>query len=311
MSIVTKTASSPGTFRTPTFFYHSAREGMGQVLENVPGGARGVLLPGYIGWSPLEGSGVFDPVRAAHVEPGFYGLHEDLSPDLDEVEELAKTGRFRVLVVIHYFGRVVATMPELRAITDRYGLLLVEDLAHGFFTALEGRAAGLHGDVCLYSLHKMFPMETGGMVSYASNALAGGATSTFPEAAGQILNYDWARIAGRRRANFAGLVERLTRIEGHGTDFTLLWPSLREGEVPQSLPLFIQGDNRNAIYHAMNAAGVGVVSLYHTLIEEVRGSFPRLDALASHITNLPCHQDVPEDSLDGIVEAFERSLRAS
>lgn len=311
MSIVTKTASSPQSFRSPAFFYHSAREGMAQVLEHVPGGAKGVLLPGYIGWSPLEGSGVFDPVRAARVEPGFYGLDESLSPDLDAVEELAQTGRFTVLVVIHYFGRVVTTMPELRAIADRYGLLLVEDLAHGFFTSLTGRAAGLHGDVCLYSLHKMFPMATGGMVTYANDEFAGGATSTYSAAAGEILNYDWARIAEQRRSNFDGLVERLTHVEGCGTDFTLLWPSLQAGEVPQSLPLFIHGDNRDAIYHSMNAAGFGVVSLYHTLIEEVRGTFPRLDTLASHITNLPCHQDVPDDSLDRIVEAFERSLRAS
>ncbi len=310
MSAVTKTAEDRNTGYQPAYFYRSAREGMGQVLEySASRDARGVLLPGYIGWSPHEGSGVFDPVGPSGLDAGFYDLDNDLSPNLDDVEAHAKTGKFGVLVVIHYFGRVVKSMAELRQVADRYGMLLVEDLAHGFFTAFTGHVAGRHGDVNLYSLHKMFPVSEGGMVTYANKEHAVLASSTLPEVAGTILGYDWSEIAQRRRANFLGFAERLSALAERGVDFELMWPTLADGEVPQSLPLYVIGDHRDDVYRVMNERGYGLVSLYHTLIPEVRGVFPLLDDLSRHITNLPCHQDVSEGSLDGMVEAFRLSLR--
>ena len=53
-----------------------------------------------------------------------------------------------------------------------------------------------------------------------------------------------------------------------------------------------------------------MVSLYHTLIEEVRDGFPELVALSRAIINFPVHQDVDPEAIDALVTSFERSLDA-
>lgn len=309
MNDVSKRAADKETSRRPAFFYRSAREGMQDLLEDVAlRDPRGLLLPGYIGWSPREGSGVFDPVKTLGIPAAFYPLEDDLSPDLGVVTELARTGQYGVLVVIHYFGRTVRHLAELRRIADEEGMILVEDLAHAFFTAMVGRAAGNHGDACIYSLHKMFPLEYGGMVTYANGFPSGRARSTAPDLAAEMMSYDWADIANRRRSIFRGVSERLADLAENGDRFKQLWPTLAEGDVPQSLPVYVLGNNRDHIYEVLNGQGVGMVSLYHTLIEEVGSRFASLHDLSRHIINFPCHQDVREDELDRVVEAFRRAL---
>lgn len=309
MSNVTKSATDTETSRRPAFFYRSAREGMTSLLDGTRlSDPRGVLLPGYIGWSPREGSGVFDPVKSLGLRAGFYALDDELSPDLGMVADLARTGEYGVLVVIHYFGRAVRQMTELRRIADEHSMLLVEDLAHAFFTSMTGRAAGNHGDACIYSLHKMFPMQTGGMVTFSNRMPATHATSTVPDLASEIMSYDWVDIAERRRSTFRGMSARLAGLPERGPRFKQLWPCLNDGDVPQSLPVYILGDNRDHVYESMNSQGFGMVSLYHTLIEEVRDDFLPLHDLSRHIINFPCHQDVREDALDGMIESFKRAL---
>lgn len=64
--LVTKAAVDRDGYRVPKLFYTSAREGFEDFLKNLPERPvplDGVLLPAFIGWSPREGSGVFDPIR--------------------------------------------------------------------------------------------------------------------------------------------------------------------------------------------------------------------------------------------------------
>src|SRR5690606_6721723 len=63
-----------------------------------------LLMPGYIGYTDREGSGVFDPVRNTGTPFTFYPLGERLQVDLDRMEALLATGRHPMLLVIHYFG---------------------------------------------------------------------------------------------------------------------------------------------------------------------------------------------------------------
>ncbi|HZL04263.1 MAG TPA: DegT/DnrJ/EryC1/StrS family aminotransferase, partial [Coriobacteriia bacterium] len=231
---------------------------------------------------------------------------DDLSVDLDEMAELAGTGEFGVLVVIHYFGRVQPQMDRIRELADRFGMILVEDLAHAFFGAWVTGGVGLRGDVLLYSLHKMFPLPEGGMVTYRDDAYVTGQRSTQPGLASTLLSFDWPLIAARRREVFDALTARLSSLPEHGDLFTLLWPSLNRTDVPQSVPVCITGRNRDQIYATMNRKGYGLVSLYHTLIAEA--THPSLLRLSQHITNFPCHQDVDLADLDGMVEAFRESL---
>lgn len=312
---IPKTASDRSRMRTPSLFYSSAREGMADLFRQDStwqGESRTVLLPAFIGWSPNEGSGVFDPVDQLALTPRFYDLGPDLSYDPHAIEAACAAERIDVIIVIHYFGRVQPGLQATREIADRYGCLLVEDLAHGWFTAMLGGPAGRTGDVLAYSLHKMFAMPDarGGQMVYRDTSYLTGQADTAPELAREVLDVDAAGVAHARRRVFTELTERLSALPGHGTDFELMWPELRDDESPQTLPVRIAGPGRDAVYHAMNAEGIGMVSLYHTLIEQLAG-FEGMVELSKHIINFPVHQDVPPDGLDAVVDSFERALAGS
>lgn len=311
LPVVSKTARDEGTALRPTLFYGSAREGMRDFLTHALDPASGgVLLPGFIGLSPHEGSGVLDPVNDVGARAGFYDLGDDLSVDLDDLRRALSAERYSVIVVIHYFGRSEPRMEEIRAIADQHGASIVEDLAHGFFTANVAGRAGRVGDVALFSLHKMFPFGDGGMVQYPRTGLLTGQSSTRPDLAQRLLDYDWQAIADARRSIFLELTTRLSALPERGRDFELIWPELADGDVPQTLPVRILGDGRDGIYFGMNGDGYGMVSLYHTLIESSRGRFPALTRLSRHIINFPVHQDVRASDLDGMIASFQRQLHA-
>ena len=63
--------------------------------------------------------------------------------------------------------------------------------------------------------------------------------------------------------------------------------------VPQTLPIVIKRGNRESVYKILNESGFGVVSLYHTMINELKdGKHEDACWLSKRIMNLPIHQDV-------------------
>lgn len=310
---VTKTAVDPTTARAPSLFYDSARAGMLDFLTQRLAAQPGlrVLLPSFIGWSPHEGSGVFDPVRELDLAATFYRVHDDLSVDVADLEGCLDGGGPAVVVLIHYFGRTDPELAKVASIVERHDAVLVEDLAHGFFTARAGGPAGRFGGVLMYSLHKMFPTpeSRGGMVSYPDASLLTGQESTRPDLAGYLLDYDWREIGERRRAHYIDLEQRLRNLADSVGGFDLLWPDLPEHDVPQTLPVRIQGSGRDDIYARMNAEGFGMVSLYHTLIPELRDN-PQMVALSKTVINFPVHQDMRPDQREALVDSFAAALTA-
>lgn len=308
---ISKRAVNANVNRAPTFFYSSAREGMADLLAHAPDTTHqltGVLLPRYIGWSPHEGSGVFDPVRESGRTYDFYGLRDDLTVDLGDLTMRLANGRFLFVVVIHYFGRTDPHISQLRSLVHKYGALLIEDLAHGFFTSTLNGGAGQWGDVSLYSLHKQFPLADGGMVVYRNDSLVTEQSSVRPELAEAILQYDWHAISISRRRNFTQLTSLLIPLANVASGFRLLWPALSEYDVPQSLPIILNGSHRDFVYNVMNEHGFGMVSLYHTLIPEVRSNAGVLGEVSRRIINFPVHQDVESRDLPEIVRAFKAAI---
>ncbi|WP_089155621.1 DegT/DnrJ/EryC1/StrS family aminotransferase [Micromonospora sp. NBS 11-29] len=312
---ISKTATDPEVFRAPSLFYAAAREGMRDLLaqpEVWRGERRAILLPSFIGWSANEGSGVFDPVTGLGLDPGFYDLTEDLAVDLSSLDARLAERRYDVVVVIHYFGRTERAIGRIRELTDRHGALLLEDLAHAWFTHALGGPAGRTGDVSLYSLHKMLPMPggRGGMVTYRNSGWISGQRETEPGFARHVLDHDPVGIARRRQENFRVLTGLLRALPELGSGFELMWPELADDDAPQTLPVRILGpgrDNRDHVYAAMNREGFGVVSLYHTLIEDLR-AHPSMARLSRHIINFPVHQDIAPDDYPALVGSFRRAL---
>ncbi len=159
----------------------------------------------------------------------------------------------------------------------------------------------------MFSMHKMLPMKTGGMVTYRDPSLIGAQVSTARSLAADVMSYDWPSIATRRRDNFRLTTQLLGQLQERGAPLELVWPDLKD-DVPQTLPVYVPRESRDAIYHAMNSQGYGVVSLYHTLIPQLAGKFRQSDWSAAHILNLPVHQDIESGQIADLVDAFSSSL---
>lgn len=308
--IITKGASDPDNFKAPVFYYRSARDGLRDFLMSQQSGSGNtVLLPAFVGWSPREGSGVFDPVAGLGLEHEFYALNRDLTVDVDDLRRRITNPDLRAVVLIQYFGRTDPSSHIIRRLADQYDVPLVEDLAHGFFSSTFGRKAGSFGHVRLYSLHKLLPIPDGAMACYESHNLVKDQTSTFRDLASVMFTFDWRQIAFARRANYEHLAALLLGLQQRNA-IEFVWPSLGQDDVPQSLPVYVLRNDRDTIYELMNKAGFGVVSLYHTLIPQIVEDYRVSHWAARHILNLPVHQDIAAGSYASLVAELERCVES-
>lgn len=306
--LIDKLAHKVDGYRRPYLMFKNARTAFRSFLQSLhctP--ADQVLLPAFIGWSAREGSGVFDPVTELGLAYRFYRMDERLTINLEHLEQLLKTGNVKVLVIIHYFGYVDPGYREVVALAREYGAVILEDEAHALFTDLVGGISGRLGDAVIFSLHKMLPLAEGGLlVANPANGFelcgihSDGEDITLP------WEYDLKAIAERRVANAGNLS---TLLGPHIDKIEPLRKMLTPGEVPQTYPVLIHGVSRDILYQRMNDAGYGVVTLYHTMIEQVtREEFPESHVLAGRILNLPVHQDTGRGELEQMVETLVATI---
>ena len=304
--VIAKTAIRPAPGRS--FEPHpNARGALRHYLRECRlGRGEAILLPAYVGWSPREGSGIFDPICELGLDYAFYRLDGSLGIDLDSLRQAMAHAHARVLLLVHYFGHVDPAYADAVSLARGAGLRIIEDEAHAMLSDLVGAACGRRGDACLYSLHKLLPMNTGGML--VRNTIEAGPGRPGPaENAGALWRHDLAAIAASRRRNAQRLYGLLGEMR---EDLEPLWGPPAEGEVPQTLPVRLLHAHRDAVYHDLNGAGFGVVSLYHTLIDPLSShAFPEAHRLSRRILNLPVHQDILPEQLDALAAYLKKSLQ--
>jgi dTDP-4-amino-4,6-dideoxygalactose transaminase len=287
--------------------YPSARAAFRAFLEAAELAAEErVLLPAFVGWSPREGSGVFDPVRELRLRHGFYRLDDRLEIDTDDLARKLAEGRNRVVVLIHYYGRPAAACGRAVALARDAGALVLEDEAHAWLSDVVGGVCGRLADASIFSLHKLLPVASGGAL--ALNTSAGALSERLaPEPwPSSPWDYDLPAISRRRVENATILTRLLSRLAPRVEP---LWRDLPPGVVPQTLPVLVGEAWRDALYERLNARGVGVTSLYHTLVPEISAdAFPVSRALSRRILNLPIHQDVEPHEIEEIVAGLEAAL---
>jgi dTDP-4-amino-4,6-dideoxygalactose transaminase len=302
-----KLATDIRRFRRPCFHFDSARSAFGAWLRAGRGSPRNeVLLPAYIGCSPREGSGVFDPIAELGLPFRFYDLDAQLRIDLGSLEAALRMGRAGVVVLIHYFGRVDPGARHAAALAREHGARILEDEAHSMLTDLVGGACGRLGDACVFSLHKLLPVAGGGSLVF--NDMHDPLLSSMEGLPEEQLPwcFDLAAIARRRRSNHAALDELVPVLAG---SIQPLGGPLLPDEVPQSYPVLVPEGTRDALYERMNERGYGVVSLYHTLIDALSSeAFPVPAAIARRILNLPVHQDVDPEEYPPMLRALSACL---
>lgn len=306
MLTIAKRAEAPHAFKRVMIPFRNARNAFQAYLQAI--GIKPtevVLLPAFVGWSPKEGSGIFDPIQSAGAQYDFYGMTRRLEIDLEDFRcKLART-QPRIVVLVHYFGFPDRSYPEAVRLAQAAGAQVLEDEAHALYSDLVGGVCGRLGETAIFSLHKMLPPVRGGMLVLNHEGVAG---MQFPGAESPngmeraLFEYDLFEISRARRRNANELLELLKPLAGRVEP---MYANLPEGVVPQTLPVLIHTTNRDRLYSEMNVRGFGVVTLYHTLIEPIaKELYPESHWLSQRILNLPAHQDVAPGALEMMVKAL-------
>lgn len=300
--MITKQATLLNNYKRYWHKTSSAREAWSIIIEQyktiIPNIK--ILLPAYIGWSCKEGSGIFDSVIKSGVNFDFYRLNNSLQINFEDLKN--KLSSSCIVLIVNYFG-----FPDLnyKLITDYLKdnkIPFVEDCAHAWLSDLIGGVCGRAGNYTFYSLHKILPIKYGGMI--VDNNLN---NSNVEESSPFEVEYDLYSIYTKRRQNYTYLSNKL-----YGLDkIEILYPKLNSGICPQTLPLLISDYDRDKLYFEMNDKGFGVVSLYHTLIQDINlMEFPEAMYVSKHIINLPIHQDIEYLDIDEMISMLKEKLYA-
>ena len=293
--IIEKEANKKNTSRINELFYSKARLGMNDVINEMYKKwlVDKVLLPGYIGWSPREGSGIFDSISSIHgITIDYYKMKTDLMIDSEDLLERID-GEKTLVLIVNYFGFRDPDFSRIIGQTKAKRAWIMEDNAHGFFTWHENDPTC--ADIVVFSLHKMFPFAKGGSIILQNELLAelelhGEKT---PCEQSNPYSYHIYHISKIRRENYIKLHKLLRTAEEENILYPLRDISFIENCVPQTYPVVLKIGNRDKIYELMNDSGYGVVSLYHTLIDPLQNEEYQVSLdLSKKIMNLPVHQDI-------------------
>lgn len=233
--------------------------------------------------------------------------------------------RTAAIIAVHLFGHI-APMKELRSISDKYSLLLVEDAAQAHGAALDGVGAGALGDVAAFSFYATKNMTTGegGMVTtrdaavdrrvrllrnqgmlerYRNEVVGFNARMTDIAAAiGRVQLSRLADLNARRRTNADRYQAALTSVS-----------------LPRALPghehvfhqFTVRTPNRDELQGrlALNSIGTGV--FYPVPVHRLPAfgltslSLPKTEDLCNTVLSIPVGPHVNPEDVDRICEVIE------
>jgi dTDP-4-amino-4,6-dideoxygalactose transaminase len=304
--MISKKAMNQDQYKREWSYTNSAREAWSRIIEDYkilnPVGK--ILLPSYIGWSSNEGSGIFDSVTNSGLDYDFYELGMQLEINVEDLKIKVKGNQKPLVLLVHYFGFIDLEYDKITGWLLDNNIFFVEDCAHAWLTDLIGGKSGRRGDYSFYSLHKLLPVSSGGVM-----------VNNKPDTINKVskinpfleLNYDFVSIFNIRRANYKYLYSLLKEVSG----IEVIYESLEEGICPQTFPVIVKDYDRDKLYHEMNEEGFGLVSLYHTMIEHLKDNKSKASSvLSKKIINLPIHQDVDNEQINRMVVKLKNKLNA-
>lgn len=300
--IISKRAQDKEGYRRRYLLFKRARDGFKAYLEvsNIQQ-SNGILLPSYIGVSPKEGSGVFDPIRQLKCRYEFYRLDKRLFIDMADLEAKIKSVKPKILLLIHFFGFPDPNLFRIIELAEANGVLVIEDEAHSMLSDLVGGICGRLGSLAIFSFHKILPVDEGGalVLNRLDNNISYESLFNRQSIEIKFFEYDLLEIARARINNANFILKGMKNIHG-GID--LLRDNIPPGVVPQSIPILLDVP-RDIIYERMNEDGYGLVSLYHTLIPEISAAiYPDSHYVSKKIINIPVHQDLHERELSIMID---------
>lgn len=306
--MITKEASNKTNCCKKQLFFDSARRGFEYLLAKIMSEESFVILmPGYIGESIREGSGVFDPIRHTKVRYVFYKLNEDLSVNMTDFIEKIKNPDVKAVLLIHYFGFPQTSVCEIVELCKQKGALLIEDCAHTFTSSCFDRRLGEFGDFSFFSIHKIVPTRAGGILQINNEDYCSLFDSTVENIdssdLSQFVRTDFEAVSSIRRENYNRYIDALSWDSPY---FSMLYPQLPSGIVPLNFPIIIKNYSREKLYYELIDRGVITVSLYYQMITELpKEEFSVSYSISNTILNLPVHQDINAEDICFINEQLK------
>lgn len=274
-------------------YYESAREGFLDLLQTLIKDDKllnKIYLPDYIGLSAREGSGIFDPIIKSGIEFEFYSLDSHLNINVDLLRKAIDNNSDNfIFLIVNYFGFYDNNYFDVLEYVKSKNAIIIEDNAHGYFSYL--RSNRKSADFTFFSYHKLLPFDNGGAIEIINPEYNCLKLSGHDYSHKELYHYNYTQISKIRRRNYELLID-IINDKKYKNLFQPLHSNLKCDCVPQTFPLIILKGNRDMIYHQLNGNGFGVVSLYHTLIPQLRDKNSISYNLSKRILNLPVHQDV-------------------
>jgi len=287
-------------------FFPNARQALKSVLQVCCRQEYTLFLPGYIGFSPKEGSGIYDPVCELGITHVFYSFTENLTIDIDKlIFQIEEVKGNKVFLLVHYFGYIDENYKKLISVLRENNFFIIEDAAHAFYTHLVDNQCG-KGDCIFYSFHKMLPFESGGAVCTTDFKSDWWNQITSNENEYPFYKYNLKHIAEKRKEN-AFYWEKL--LQGNSR-LQILRPSEKYlGQTPQTFPILLTFANRYDVYMIMNQLNYGVISLYHTMVQPVQKIHElNVSKISDTILNLPVHQDIGREEIKKMYDELVKHI---
>jgi dTDP-4-amino-4,6-dideoxygalactose transaminase len=311
--MINKEAKNSALNVEPRYFTKSARSGFLHVLRYIKSkNSKPILLPAYIGINDYEGSGVFDSVYISRIAYEFYPLDKSLNVQIQTLKEMIESKRFGALLLIHYFGFPTNDFDIVIDLCRKNDVLVIEDCAHVLNGSYEGKKLGEIGDFSFYSIHKSIATFDGGIVKINNSKfddfpvicpLKEGISSF---AMAQMFRTNLKQVDEKRRNNYLVLASKFKASKY----YTLLHPDLKPDIVPLNLPVLIHNSKREKIYYELIDRGVHTMALYYRMIPQIdKNIFQTSYEVSESILNFPIHQEMEENDLDLMAEAFNRIIK--
>lgn len=135
-----------------------------------------------------------ETISQTGAKPVFVDIDEFYTIDASKIEEKI-TGKTKAIIPVHLYGQM-ADMPSIMQIAEKYNLQVIEDCAQSHFSELNGKRAGLWGDVGTFSFYP------------------GKNLGAYGDAGCLITNDEKFAIKCKRFANHGALVKHHHEIEG-------------------------------------------------------------------------------------------------
>jgi len=298
--MISKKQSFNETFQKNIYFLNRGRDALAIILKILNlNQKQGILLPSYIGWSPNEGSGVFDPIETDNIYYSFYKLNRDLSPDKEDFIRKIKDKKIKAVMIIHYFGFPQSDFLCLLKICKHHNKVVIEDCAHVLFGS---SGLGSYGEYSFYSLHKFLPMDEGAILQINDNLSYRDKIwdNISRENLLTLSKFDINKICRVRRENYEYLRTKIPTIDNVKPFYGYLCSDV----VPLNFPILVK--DRDNAYKALLEKGIETVSLYHTLIPQItKKEFPNSHWISNYILNLPIHEGITKKDIDVMVKVLK------